>query len=479
MRPGQSTPPPRATLVRTLTLVPAAALIVTNVVGTGVFVKARVMICNVGTPWIVLLAWAVAGVFTLAGALTIAELSAMMPRSGGQYNFIGAAFGRVWAFLYGWMETLLDGAASVAAVAMVFVIFLNDLTAGNLSPLNVQLFTAATIVFVVLLNLATVRFNGFLASLITLMKVALVAGIGIAAFLYGDGAWANFSASGANESCTGVEASARFGLAGFGAAIVSALWAYNGWADLSFVAEEVRDAGRTLPRATILASLLVILLYLLINAGYFYALSPGEIASSSEQTSVAGLLVARLLGAGGAAALTVGLMLSTFGALHSTALSVARIPYAMARDGLLPSAFGKVSQKARVPANAILLLGGCALGFAFSGTFDVLTDLIVFVLLFFNGLGVASVYVLRRKLPALERPYRTWGYPVVPALFLIASAYLMLNTLWTTPLRAMAGTLIVLAGMPIYYFYAIRTPAHKSDQQFDCSPVSPTHGGRE
>ena len=425
------------------------------------------MICNVGTPWMVLLAWAAAGIFTLAGALTIAELSAMMPRSGGQYNFIGAAFGRVWAFLYGWMETLLDGAASVAAVAMVFVIFLNDLMAGKLSPWNVQLLTAATIIIVILLNLATVRFNGLLASVITLMKVALVAGIGIAAFLYSDGTWANFAASGATGSCAGVETGARLGLAGFGAAIVSALWAYNGWADLSFVAEEVRDPGRTLPRATILASLLVIVLYLLINAGYFYALNPGEIASSSEQTSVAGLVVARLFGAGGAAALTVGLMLSTFGALHSTALSVARIPYAMARDGLLPSALSKVTRTTRVPANAILLLGACALGFAFSGTFDVLTDLIVFVLLFFNGLGVASVYVLRRKLPGLERPYRTWGYPIVPALFLIASAYLMINTLLTTPMRALAGTVIVLAGLPIYFFYSRRTLANTAEQKLD------------
>ena len=454
---GRSSSSSSVTLVRTLTLVPAAALIVTNVLGTGVFTKARVMMCNVGTPWMVLLAYAAAGVFTLAGALTIAELSAMMPRSGGQYNFIGAAFGRVWAFLYGWMETLLDGAASIAAVAMVFVIFMNGLMAGRLSHVQVQLLTAGTIGVVIVLNLATVRFNGLLATLVTLMKIFLVAGIGTAAFLYSDGTWVNFMTSGAGGSCAGVEAGARLGLAGFGAAIVSALWAYNGWADLSFVAEEVRDPGKTLPRATILASLLVICLYIFINAGYFYALTPTEIANSPEESSVAGLVLARLLGAGGAAALTLGLMLSTFGALHSTALSVARIPFAMARDGLLPSALGKVTRTTRVPANAIIFLGACAIAFAFSGTFDVLTDLIVFVLLFFNGLGVAAVYVLRRKLPNLERPYRTWGYPVVPALFLVASAYLMINTLIATPLRALAGAVIVSAGLPVYLFYSRRT----------------------
>ena len=298
-------------LARALTLIPAAALIVTNVVGTGIFVKARVMTCYVGTPWVVLLAFAAAGVFTLMGALTIAELSAMMPRSGGQYNFIGAAFGRVWAFLYGWMETLLDGAASVAAVAMVFVLFLNELLARSLSPLNIQILTAATILVVILLNLASVRFNGILASAITWLKIFLVAGIGISAFLFSDGSWSNLAQSGAAGSCTGVETGLRSGLAGFGAAVVSALWAYNGWADLSFVAEEVRDPGRTLPRATLVASLLVIVLYLLINAGYFFALGASEITNSGEDSSVAAMLATRLLGAGGAAALTVGLMLST------------------------------------------------------------------------------------------------------------------------------------------------------------------------
>ena len=463
MSGGQHSSAPVA-LVRSLTLVPAAALIVTNVVGTGVFVKARVMTCYVGTPGMVLLAFAVAGIFTLAGALTIAELSAMMPRSGGLYNFIGAAFGRVWAFLYGWMETLLDGAASVAAVAMVFVIFMNDLLAGTLSPLQVQLLTAATIILVVLLNLATVRFNGLAASIITFMKIILVAGIGVSAFLWSDGSWANFAASGAGGSCAGVEPSARLGLAGFGGAIVSALWAYNGWADLSFVAEEVRDPGKTLPRATILASVLVIFLYLLINAGYFFALDPLLIANSAEDSSIAGLVVAKLLGAAGAAALTIGLMLSTVGALHSTVLSVSRIPFAMARDGMLPAALARVSATARVPANAIILLGACAIGFAFSGTFDVLTDLIVFVLLLFNGLGVAAVYVLRRKLPDLERPYRTWGYPVVPAIFLAATIYLMINTIWSTPWRALSGTLIVFGGLPVYLFYS-RRAARGSDME--------------
>jgi len=445
-------------LVRGLTLVPATALIVTNVIGTGVFVKARVMTCNVGTPWMVLLAYLLAGILTLGGALTFAELSAMMPRSGGHYNFIGAAFGRVWAFLYGWMQTLIDGAAGIAAVAIVFVIFLNGLLGGALSPLQVQLLTVGTIVAVTLLTLASMHTNGILATVITTLKVILVAGIGVAAFLLSDGSWAHFTASGAAGDCEGVSSGARLGLTGFGAAVIGALWSYNGWADISKVAEEVREPGRTLPRALIGGSVLIIAIYLLINAGYFYVLAPQEVANVPESSSVAGVVMVRMLGAGGASLLTIGLMLSSFGSLHASILAVARVPFAMARDGLFPGALASISPRARVPSRAIMLLGACAIGFSFSGAFDVLTDLVVFMLLLFNGLAVASVYVLRRSLPDAVRPYRVWGYPAVPTLYLLATAYLMINTLLATPGRALAGVGIVALGLPLYAYYARRLP---------------------
>jgi len=450
-------------LVRGLTLVPATALIVTNVIGTGVFVKARVMTCNVGTPWMVLLAYLLAGILTLGGALTFAELSAMMPRSGGHYNFIGAAFGRVWAFLYGWMQTLIDGAAGIAAVAIVFVIFLNGLLGGALSPLQVQLLTVGTIVAVTLLTLASMHTNGILATVITTLKVILVAGIGVAAFLLSDGSWAHFTASGAAGDCEGVSSGARLGLTGFGAAVIGALWSYNGWADISKVAEEVREPGRTLPRALIGGSVLIIAIYLLINAGYFYVLAPQEVANVPESSSVAGVVMVRMLGAGGASLLTIGLMLSSFGSLHASILAVARVPFAMARDGLFPGALASISPRARVPSRAIMLLGACAIGFSFSGAFDVLTDLVVFMLLLFNGLAVASVYVLRRSLPDAVRPYRVWGYPAVPTLYLLATAYLMINTLLATPGRALAGVGIVALGLPLYAYYARRLPPSRPE----------------
>jgi APA family basic amino acid/polyamine antiporter len=465
----------KTSLVRGLSLIPATSLIVTQVIGTGVFVKARVMTCNVGTPWMVLLAYLVAGILTLGGALTFAELSAMMPRSGGQYNFIGAAFGRVWAFLYGWMETLLDGAASVAAIAIVFIIFMNDLLGGTLSSTQVQLLTVATIIAVTVLTLASMHTNGLVASVITALKVLLIAGIGIAAFVFSDGSWAHFSANGTAGACEGVSPGARLGATGFGAAVIGALWSYNGWATGCFVAEEVREPERTLPRALVGGSVLIIGLYLLVNAGYFYALSPLEVSNLPEASSVAGPVMVRMLGAGGASLLTLGMMLSTLGSLHSLSLTVARVPFAMARDGLLPAAFAKISTRSRVPTNAVLLVGACAVGFAFSGAFDVLTDLIVFMLLLFNGLAVAAVYVLRRTLPNALRPYRVWGYPAVPALFLIGTVYLMINTLIATPGRALAGLVIVGLGLPLYAYYARRLLPGCPQDWFVAKEAAPPH----
>ncbi len=225
--------------------------------------------------------------------------------------------------------------------------------------------------------------------------------------------------------------------------------------------------------------MLVVGLYLLVNAGYFYALSPLAVSNLPEASSVAGAVMVRMLGAGGASLLTLGMMLSTFGSLHSTSLTVARVPFAMARDGLLPPTFAKISRGSRVPTNAVLLVGACAVGFAFSGAFDVLTDLIVFMLLLFNGLGVAAVYVLRRTLPDAARPYRVWGYPVVPALFLVGTVYLMINTLIATPGRALAGLGLVALGLPLYAYYSRRLPPSRPEDWLVAGEAASSHEGTQ
>lgn len=438
--------------VRALTLIPAAAVILANIIGTGVFVKARVMICNVGTPGMVLTVWVVAGLLTLAGALIYAELGTMMPRSGGEFHYIGAAFGRRWAFLYGWTKTIALG-ASAAAVSIIFVIFLNDLLGRSLSPLAIQVLPLLIIVVATAINLASVHSSGRTATLLTIVKVGLVLFVALGAFFLADGAWENFSmGGGATGSCEGVPDSARLGLSGFGAAMLGALWGYNGWAIIAALGGEIKAPGRTLPRALIGGTLAVIALYLLINAAYFFVLTPVEVASVAESSSVASEAALRFFGPGIAALMSAGLMISAYGTLHTTLLSGPRVPYALARDNLLPASLGKLSANG-VPAVAVVAVGVWSIVLAASGTFDILTDIYIFVLWVFFGMSGAALFVLRRREPDTERPYRAWGYPYLPSLFLVATAYLLINTLVATPNRALAGIGLIVVGLPLYEYF--------------------------
>jgi len=438
-------------LVRALTVIPGAAVILANIIGTGVFVKARVMICNVGSPGMVLTVWLVAGLLTLAGALVYAELGAMMPRSGGEFHFIGAAFGRRWAFLFGWTKTIALG-ASAAAAAIILVVFLNDFSGGALPPLAVQLLPLLIIVVASAINLGSVRSSGHTATLLTAVKVALVLLVSFGAFLLADGSWANYSLSGEAGTCEGVPDSARLGLTGFGAAMLGALWGYNGWAVIAALGGEVKDPGRTLPRVLIGGTLTVIALYLFINAAYFYVLLPVEVASVAESSSVASEAASRFFGPGIAALMSAGLMISAYGTLHTTILSGARVPFALGRAGLLPAGLARISENG-VPAVAVVTIGVWSIVLTVSGTFDILTDIYIFVLFVFFGMSGAAIFILRRRWPDARRPYRVWGYPFVPAVFLLVTTYLLINTLLATPTRALAGIGLIIVGLPVYEYF--------------------------
>ncbi len=457
VRQADASPGERRQLVRALTLVPAASVILANVIGTGVFVKARVMTCNVGTPGMVLAVWVVAGLLSLAGALIYAELCTMMPRSGGEFHFLGAAYGRRWAFLYGWTKTVAQG-ASVAAVAIVFVVFLNDLVGGSLPAYAVRWLPVVVIAVVTGLNLASMRWSGHLATVLTAVKVLLVLCVAVGGFLLADGSWEHFGQSGALGGCAGVPESARLGLSGFGAAMLGALWSYNGSNVIAAVGGEVHDPARTLPRALVGGSLLVMALYLLLNTAFFYVLSPTEVASVPESSSVAQEAASRFLGSAATAVMAAGLMVSAYGTLHTTMLTGPRVPYALARAGLLPKIVGRLSVHA-VPAVAILGIGLWSIVLTLSGTFDILTDIYVFVLWVFYGMTGAALFVLRRKFPDAERPYRVWGYPIVPALFLLVTAFLLVNTLVATPGRALAGLGLIAVGLPVYAYFSRRAGA--------------------
>ncbi|MFT4649443.1 MAG: APA family basic amino acid/polyamine antiporter, partial [Glaciecola sp.] len=270
-----------------------------------------------------------------------------------------------------------------------------------------------------------------------------------------DGSWQHFSLDAFGSGAEDVPNSARLGIRGFGAAMIGALWGYNGWAIITSLGGEVKDPARTLPRTMIWGTVLVIALYVLINAAYFYVLTPLEISNLPPGKSVANAAIQRFGGSTAAGLMSAGLVISTYGTLHTAILVGGRIPFALARKGLMPASLGSISTRS-VPAIAVLATGAWAILLALSGTFDILTDIFIFVLWIFYGMTGAALFVLRKKLPDAERPYRVWGYPVVPAIFLVVAIFLLINTFLATPGRAVSGFLMVISGLPVYAYYSRR-----------------------
>ena len=474
----------RVTLIRGLGLIAAISVIIGNVIGTGVFLKARVMTCNVGSPTWVTIAWIAAGLLSLAGALTYAELTAMKPHAAGPYVFLRDSYGRLSSFLFGWMQMFIARTGSQASVAVVFAIALNDYLNGGLKQIlfqtkifeyeyevtSLQIIAIVVIAIFTTLNCLSVSMSGQIAAALTSIKIALAIFVGLGAFIFATGGgFDTFTMSDTTGACEGVNAAVRYGsveytfLAGFGAAMLAALWGYDGWDNLSFVAGEVKDPNRNIPIAIIGSVLLVILIYVGVNVSYFYVLDPTAVASVSKDSSVAATVVGKFFGGdvtsfatGVALAIfAVGLMMSSLGTLHTSILSASRIPYAMAQDGLMSQAFTKLSVNA-VPINGVLFQGVWASVLALSGSFDTLTDYVIFGSWIFYALIGSSIFVFRHRQPDAERPYRAFGYPIVPIVFLLVAGWLLINTMVTAPTQSFIGIGLILLGLPVYYYLTNR-----------------------
>ncbi len=454
-------------LVRGLGLIAAISVNVANIIGTGVFLKARVVTCNVGSPSKALMVWVFAGLLSLAGALTYAELLALMPRAAGEYGIMRDAYGRPMGFIYGWTQFLIARTASAAALAVGFAIFLNDLLGGvlehsyfkyevagghTLSFGRLELVALSAIVVTTLINCAAVKVSGGVASVLTGMKILLLVSLGLGAFFYADGNWGNLAMSNVGGTCEKVSITTG-GVAGLAAAMIGALWAYDGWNNLTFLAGEVKNPARNLPLALIGGGLLVMALYLFVNVSYYHVLTPTEIASVPGAGSVAAEVVRRLLGPVAVTLMAAAMMTSSFGALHASLLATARVPYALAKDGLAPRGLSHVSPKTHVPIRALLFQGSlsCLTVLTFSAAYDTITDYAVFALTLFYVLVTFSVFTFRRRLPDAERSYRTWGYPVVPIVFLLVSGWLIVQTIHDSPRKSAIGLALILLGLPVYY----------------------------
>jgi len=470
-------PTSRPELSRSLGVIAGISINVANIIGTGVFLKSRVMTCNVGDPIAVLGVWLGAGLLVLIGALCYAEVSALMPEAGGEYVYLRRAYGRATSFLFGWTQFAIVRAASQAALAIACAIFLNLATGGWLDQWHyqamlagftldlsaVQLIALAILWTTAWINCASVRTSGGAATVLTLLKIAIVVAIGMGALLLAPGEWTHLSMSGADGNCEGVENTARGGIAGIGAAMLGALWAYDGWNNVAPLAGEVREPQRNLPRIFVTSTAIVIVLYVFVNAAYFYVLTPEQVASIPATGSLAVQVLQSFLGPVAITFAALALMVSSFGALHASVLAGARIPYAMARDRLFFAGLARVSPHTHVPIRAVLVQSVWASVLALSGSYDTLTDAVIFAAWLFYGLAAASLFVFRRRLPDAPRPYRAFGYPLLPAIFVLASAGLLFTTFLATPRQAVFGAGLMLAGLP-FYLYWTRTAGRNSPE---------------
>jgi basic amino acid/polyamine antiporter, APA family len=458
-------------LSRNLELLPAIAVNVGNMIGTGIFLKPRVMTCNVGAASTVIAVWVIGGLLALAGAFAYSEVAAMLPEAGGEYAYVRRAYGRLASFVCGWTLFALPKCASQAALAVGFAIFMNVATGGALEQrifafqflghqLSMTLLTpvaVASIWAIVLINIRSVARGGQTALGLTAVKVGFLLCLALAALFFGHGDTAHFGESNHGGLCEGVALTARGGLAGLGAAVLGALWAYNGWSNVAPLIGELRSPGRNAPRVFIGGMLIVGTLYVLVSLSYFYVLSPTQIANTATTSSVATEVLRHFLGPVAVTVLACVLMLSAFASHQANALAGGRIGFAMARDGLFFRRLGELSPSTGAPANAMLAQAGFATVLALGGTFDTLSDTAMFGAWLFYGVAASTIFVFRRTQPAAPRPYRCLGYPVVPAIFVLLVAGIVVNTFVATPRQALLGTGIMALGLPFYFLWRLPT----------------------
>jgi APA family basic amino acid/polyamine antiporter len=432
-------------LRRSLGFTDLVLLAIGTVIGSGIFLVPSVVLRQTGgETFSAMIVWVVAGVLSLLGALTYAELGAMKPEAGGLYAYIRDAFGPLPAFLFGWTSFVVIGSGSIATLAVAFGGYATQLL--PIGPWGARMTAVLVIAVTAAVNILGTRKGATMQNWTTGAKVLGLVGLSIALVVHGD--------HGAGQGVTGAAPSSPSLLLGFGAAMIGVLWAYEGWQYVTYSAGETRDPQRTFPRAITLATVALIAIYLLANAGYIAALGPAG-AARSDHVAVDAVRAAL----GDTVARFVGLLVlvSIFSATNGIMLSSPRMYYAMARDGVFFQRLAAVSPRFGTPALAISATALWAAVLAVTGTFEQLLTYVVFTGWIFYGLGALSVFVYRRRQPELHRPFRVPGYPVTPLLFVASAALLVANTLVAQPGRAAAGILAVLAGTPAFFIWRARS----------------------
>jgi APA family basic amino acid/polyamine antiporter len=454
------------TLLRALGPVATVAVFVGSVVGSGIFLVPNTIAGQLPGFLAIVLVWTVAGLLTWAGALSYAELGGMIPDAGGQYAYLREAYGRLPAFLFGWTEFLVVKAGSIAAVAVAFAMYAGYFVPPDLQnayhvtvrPLGIPIpeigVKAAAIACILLLsavNAIGVKAGGWVQNVFTFLKVGALAGLIIAVFAFAKPPEGVFRPLWPSAGSTDL-------FKAFGVAMVAALWAYDGWNNTTYMAAEVINPKRNVPLALAVGSAIVLALYLAANAAYAYALPLQTIASSRL---VAADAATAFMGSVGGGIVSAVVLVSTFGTVNGMVLSGPRVTYAMARDGVFFGRMGNVHPRFRTPHVSILVQAAWACLLTLSGRYDQLFTYVIFAAWMFYGLTASAVFVLRRKRPDAARPVRTWGYPVVPAAFILVAAAFVLNTLVSDPRDSLMGLCIICLGLPVYFI--LKTRAAKGD----------------
>jgi APA family basic amino acid/polyamine antiporter len=432
----------------------AAAIIVSNVIGGGILFTPPQVAASVPHPWLFLGTWLAGGALAFAGAMAYAELAALRPRAGGEYQYLKAAYGRLAAFLTGWTSFVAGFAGAMAASAVVLVFYLDRFIPGAADstpllvvplpyvPLTVSrqaLVAIAAIALMAFVHLRGVGPGRIVSNVLAILKVTALLVFIALGFSIGAG-------SGANLQESAGDVSAR----GWLLALIPLMFTYSGWNAAAYMAEEIRNPERNVPRALALGTVAVIAIYLLLNLLYLYVMPIGELAK--VQGSVLDVVADKLLGARAGDIMGVVSIVSLAAGISAFTFAGPRVYYAMARDGLFFQAAGRVHPRYRTPSVAIIAQAVWASLLVLSGSAETLTRYTGFAVVLFAGIAVASVFVLRWREPDAPRPFKALGYPVAPAIFTIASAFIVVNAIWSDPGPSGAGALIIAAGVPIYFW---------------------------
>jgi APA family basic amino acid/polyamine antiporter len=454
----------RPELARDLGVSHASAVVVGTIIGSGIFLVPAEMMQAVGSAKLVYLAWLVGGLLSFFGALTYAELGAMKPQAGGEYVYVRDAYGPLGGFLYGWTWFVIAKPASVATISTGLVRILGTFSAFSFFSDNVflvhvfsrpfavswgQIVAIAAAILISVLNYLGVKKAGEFQLVFTVLKVVIILGIVVVCFSGAGSAtgrgWSNFA---------GTFTGAKGGIAGFMAALVAALWAYDGWNDLNMVAGEIKQPERNIPIALIAGVATVGVLYVLVNAGVQYVLPANVIAASPRPASDA---VALVMGHMGAAIVSIGMAVSMLVTLNGTIMSGARVPYAMARDGYFFRALAEVHPRFHTPAAAIVVQALLSIILLLlGGNFRQLFSLAIFAEWLFYMIAGSTIFVFRWRDPQAVRPYRVLGYPFVPALFIAVAAVLLYYTFREDWPNSFFGVLVILAGVPVFGWFRHR-----------------------